>query len=172
MKMNRYVFDLDNTLVYTDLLNNESYNYALRMHGINWVSGKIRITRELVSQIYPNIVKLELDEIIRLKQDYFVQNMHKIELNKTLQKLLISANPDFCLLWTSADKCRTESILNFFELTNCFVSIFYSYKTDLKSDILRICDIMQCESSNLAIYEDSQITVKILRELNINVMQI
>lgn len=32
--MKRHVFDLDNTLIYTDLLNNDSYNYALNLLGL------------------------------------------------------------------------------------------------------------------------------------------
>ena len=50
--MKKYVFDLDNTLVYSNSLNNESYNYALRLLGKSYLTEIKRITRNVVFQKY------------------------------------------------------------------------------------------------------------------------
>ena len=68
--MRYYVFDLDNTLVFTDALNNEAYNFILKKFGLSEIQNVERITREVVFQKYPEVEKWK-DEIIVLKQKFF-----------------------------------------------------------------------------------------------------
>lgn len=69
--MKRYVFDLDNTLIYTDSLNNDSYNYALSLQGLAPINDCKRITRDIVFKKYPNLNNVQKNKIIELKQEYF-----------------------------------------------------------------------------------------------------
>ena len=70
----KYVFDLDNTLVYTNSLNNESYNYALRLLGKSYLTEIKRITRNVVFQKY-NLSVDEKKRLIEYKQNYFLKNI-------------------------------------------------------------------------------------------------
>ena len=58
--MVKYVFDLDDTLVATTALNNDSYNYALEKHGYLRITTRHRITRNELDYI----PKEKLNEII------------------------------------------------------------------------------------------------------------
>lgn len=71
--MKCYVFDLDNTLVFTDVLNNEAYNFVLKKFGLSEIRYVDRITREIIFQKYPCIEKLK-DEITALKQFFFYKS--------------------------------------------------------------------------------------------------
>jgi len=66
--MMRHVFDLDNTLIYTDSLNNDSYNYALKKLGLATINDCKRITRDVILSKYPEINSFQKNEIIELKQ--------------------------------------------------------------------------------------------------------
>ena len=132
--MIKYIFDLDNTLVYTDELNNEAYNYALKVLNKDTIDIDSRITREIV------FLKIKLNEdekktILKIKQEYFIENIKKLKLNEQLISFLKSQNPEDCILWTKADKNRVEAILNYFDLKKYFIWIFYSDKTNIINDI-------------------------------------
>ena len=120
--MIKYIFDLDNTLVYTDELNNEAYNYALKVLNKDTIDIDSRITREIV------FLKIKLNEdekktILKIKQEYFIENIKKLKLNEQLISFLKSQNPEDCILWTKADKNRVEAILNYFDLKKYFIWI-------------------------------------------------
>lgn len=158
----KYVFDLDNTLVYTDDLNNEAYNFALTTLGKKPLNNLSRITRDTVfMQI--SFSKEKREQLINIKQNYFRENLHKITPNFTLIKVLDSLNKEDCLLWTSAAQCRVEAILQYFHLKNKFKDVFFSTKSDLKRDIERICAYLLCKKEQLRIYDDNK---QLLQEIN------
>ena len=64
--MKKYIYDLDNTLVYSNYLNNYSYNYALKVKGIHPVNGYERITRDVIIKKYPELDDKLLNETIEL----------------------------------------------------------------------------------------------------------
>jgi len=79
--MKRYIFDLDNTLVYTDSLNNDSYNYALKKLGLASINDCKRITRDVILSKYPELNSFQKNEIIELKQKYFMNNLKRTSPN-------------------------------------------------------------------------------------------
>lgn len=166
----RYIFDLDNTLIFTDMLNSESYNYALSKHGLEPIKDCTRITRNIVINKYPNIGQIK--DIILLKQEYFVNNVQNTKPNKVLFKILQAQSYEFCYLWTSADVTRVQALLEFYKLNNAFNKIFYSSKKDLIEDIIRLCKLCECKSDELVIYEDNQYIIEKLRILNLNVIAV
>lgn len=66
----KYLFDLDGTLIHSDALNNDAYNYALEKFGYPQIfSPERRLTRKDLL-----FVKTEdLTNIIKLKQKYFTE---------------------------------------------------------------------------------------------------
>ena len=151
--MKRYVFDLDNTLVYTDKLNTEAYNFALMQIGRKPIENVQRITRNVVLSHYA-LDENEIHDLIALKQKFFAQNIKKVCINREMVSFLRKLDPEKCILWTRAEQSRTECILEEFELKNCFLNILYSSKTDIAKDIRAICEIFQCQQEDLRFYDD------------------
>lgn len=162
---NRFVFDLDNTLIMTDELNNTSYNYALFKLGILPISEHTRITRTVVFAQYPNLTELQKNQIVKLKQDYFMDNIHSTKSNKSLIYLLKQKGAQYCVLWTSADKNRVCSLLRHYRIENNFISIIYSSKQIISDDILKMCNTLDCTPKQLFFFEDDENIVNNLRLL-------
>ena len=78
------VFDLDNTLIFTDSLNNEAYNYALKQLSFNTIHNYKRITRAVVFDRFPNISNENRNRIFELKQKYFIENLDQTTPNKSM----------------------------------------------------------------------------------------
>lgn len=166
--MQKYVFDLDNTLIYTDRLNNDSYNYALKCQGLSPINGKQRLTREIVFRNYSNITDLQKSEIINLKYEYFINNLHITEVNECLVKLLKSQEKNDCILWTSAEDKRVRALLGYYNMNNLFKDIIFSSKTDILNDVEKICELYSCKLNQLLFYDDNLRVIKELELLNLN----
>lgn len=156
----RYVFDLDNTLVMTDNLNNTAYNYSLSCMGFQPIIGVQRITRKEIFNSIPNLTPSQKKQIVELKQNYFIKNINDTVLNLDLYSLLKSIDSNHCILWTSADVKRTTAILEFYNLHKNFKTVFYSDKQDIEYDIMKICNIFSCSLSQLVFFDDNEDVLK------------
>lgn len=168
--MERYVFDLDNTLIYTDLLNNRSYNYALNHHGLMAINDYKRITRDIVFKKYLNLNDVQKNRIIELKQDYFINNLQSTIPNTPLLKVLKSHKIQFCILWTSANKIRVKALLEYYNIYNAFKHILFSNKINVPRDVVRICGFLRCNPGHLVFYENNCEVISGLQRLNLNVI--
>jgi len=171
-KNKRHIFDFDNTIMLTDVLNNEAYNYALETVGLKPITDRKRITREIVFHEHSEIDEQQRAKIINLKQMYFIENLSKCIPNASMMRLLKEQNPERCLLWTSAEKVRVLSTLNYYSIQDSFKAFLYSNKTDLRHDIRKICEIMKCDISDLVFYEDSHKTINYLNEVGAKVISV
>jgi phosphoglycolate phosphatase-like HAD superfamily hydrolase len=170
--MNRYIFDLDNTLVYTDSLNNDSYNYAFKQLGLATINDCKRITRDIILSKYPELNNLQKNEIIELKQKYFVNNLKRTSPNTSVVQVLEDQNYELCILWTSADEARVFALLEHYKIYNRFKKVLFSSKLEVIKDIEKICEILECRFEHLIFYEDNQRVIKDLRQLNLNVIPV
>lgn len=161
--MYKHIFDLDNTLVFTDELNSEAYNYALVYYGKEPIHDVKRITRE---DIFTRVELTETEKVnvVKIKQNYFLNHIEKIKKNENLFKLLINIKPADCTLWTSAEKCRVEAILNYLKLKDSFSWVYFSTKTNIKDDLENICQYFKCSKLKLKFYENDS---RVLNELNL-----
>ncbi len=166
----RYVFDLDDTLIMTTELNNTSYNYALTKLSIPPIIASTRITRDVVFNNYSNLTELQKNEIVKLKQFYFMENIHCTRPNTRLIELLQSKNAEHCVLWTSADKNRVKGLLMHYKLENHFITIMYSSKQKLNEDIIKICNVLNCTKKQLFFFEDDANIINELRLLGQKVL--
>ena len=156
----RYVFDLDNTLVMTDNLNNIAYNFALSYMGFKPIFGIQRITRKDIFSIMPSLTISQKKQIIELKQNYFMSNIKDTVLNIEICSLLKSFDSNHCILWTSAEMNRTMALLDFYCLDKSFKTVYYSDKRDIEYDVLKICNIFSCNLSQLIFYDDNEDVIK------------
>lgn len=170
--MKGYVFDLDNTLIYTNLLNNNSYNHALNSVGLESIVDCKRITRDIIFSRYPNLNSIQKNIIIELKQRYFINNLKYTFPNKPLIQILENKNPKLCILWTSANKSRVLSILDYYKIRNEFKVILYSNKNQVIYDIVKICESLECDLKDLIFYEDNQRVIEELKKLCLNVISV
>lgn len=165
----KYIFDLDNTLVMTNLLNNAAYNFALDTLHLSPITIHTRITRKVVFETYQNLSDCQKKEIVRLKQNYFNCNLHLSQPNCKLLKFLKSKQSSHCILWTSADVDRVRNLLEYYNITNNFILLLYSNKFDVGIDVEKICDTFNCSSKKLFFFEDEEDVVDKLRLLELRV---
>lgn len=166
----RHIFDLDNSLIYTDALNNDAYNFALNMLGITQIVDCKRLTRDVIFTKYPDLNNHQRNKIVELKQKYFVNNLKLTIPNKSLLKVLEVQNVERCILWTCADKARVLAVLEYYKINNAFKKILFSNKVEVMKDIETICEILECNVDNLVFYEDNQRVIQDLKLLNLNVI--
>lgn len=147
-----YVVDLDDTLVCSTMLNNDSYNYALECFGYNRLTTNERITRERLDFVDDVLIK----DIILLKQYYFIQEWlpYRVIINKLLLNKLSIYKKENCYLWTKADKNRAFKILSYCNLNNYFKDIIYDDKSNFESSILKLRKVTN--SNRFIIYENNR----------------
>lgn len=170
--MKRYVFDLDNTLVYTDKLNNDSYNHALNLFGLSPISYYKRITRNVIFEQYPSLNEVQRSEIIAIKQMHFINNLENTHPNAELIKYLKSLPVDLCVLWTSGEETRVMAVLEYYQLKYSFRRVVFSDKADLEDDLQRICREFDIHSEHLVFYEDNKCLIEELQKLKVNVVPV
>lgn len=166
------MFDLDNTLIYTDSLNNDSYNYVLNLQGFPPINDCKRITRDIVFNKYTDLDIIRRKEIIELKQEYFVNNLSNTTPNISLLQVLEAQNVEFCMLWTSAEETRVLAILEYYNISNAFKKILFSNKAKVIKDIEKICEFFECDLEHLVFYEDNLRVIQDLQKLKLNVCPI
>lgn len=152
--MRYYLFDIDGSLFFSDELNKESYNYALRKFGYEGISCCGRLTRSIVKRRYPRMSRCDFDKIVAAKQGYFAENISSLRENKVLLDLLKIIGPGQSSLWTSGSKERVERILRAFSLEDSFSRKFYSLKQDIPKEVSRICTALQCAKENISVFEN------------------
>lgn len=170
--MKWYIFDLDNTLIYTDSLNNESYNFALKYKGLTTIKTCGRVTREIILECYPYIRDEDIKEIIDIKRRYFNSNLDKTILNILLEEVLKSQENHHCILWTSAEKERTWKLLKYYDMDSLFNYVIISDKKNIINDIKFICDLAECDLKELIIFEDNLVVIEELENLHVKVINV
>ena len=160
--MKIYLIDLDNTLVYTDELNNEAYKYAIKKLDlvlVNNITYKDRITRNDIFKYYPKLDKQRIGQLIEIKQEYFINNVNKLKLNKILFNFLNSIHFKQRILWTAAEEKRVKSILKHYKIDNFFYDIIYTKKINILDDIDYICKKNNYNKKDL-VFCDNDIKIK------------
>ena len=148
-----YVVDLDDTLVSSTQLNNDSYNFALEQYNHKRLPTNERITREKLNFIDNSTRKA----IITLKQDYFTKSWlpYRVVLNKALIEQLIINQKSNCFLWTKADKNRANKIIDYCKLDKYFKNVIFDKKENFNKSILRLSNIVK--SKQFIIYENNSL---------------
>lgn len=171
----KYVFDLDNTIIYTDYLNYESYKFALVEYLDHEALLKLpknkRITREYIytNFSYLGLTDADYTKIINKKQNYFIKHIEKTSPNLKLIKFLNLQKKEDCILWTSSNKERALSILEYYNLEDAFLTKIFSNKANIEKDILNITEKFCCDKKNLLIFEDDIKNIEKLKYLSVKV---
>lgn len=168
-----HILDIDNTLFFTNDLNNKAYIFALSSLGLKALTPCKRITRTVVASWYPSLTNTEMNDIIRMKQTYVSENLHLISINVDLHQLLREVGPNMVGLWTAADPIRIKKILDHNNITN-YTCIRFSDKSqdDICHGIQEFCHVFHCEKDQLCFYEDDKNVISFLQSHNVQVVEV
>ena len=168
-----HILDIDNTLFFTNDLNNKAYIFALSSLGLKVLTPCKRITRTVVASWYPSLTNTEMNDIIRMKQTYVSENLHLISINVDLHQLLREVGPNMVGLWTAADPIRIKKILDYNNITN-YTCIRFSDKSqdDICHGIQEFCQVSHCEKDQLCFYEDDKNVISLLQSHNVQVVEV
>lgn len=146
----KYLFDLDETLIHSDSLNSDAYNYALAKCGYPRIEDCLRLTRDSL-QFIPTT---DLKKIIRIKQNYFTRSWlpYRIVLNTVLLQRIRGYGKKNCYLWTSASKQRALSVLRRCKLKHFFNRILFDKTTNISASMQKLKG--QLHSDKFIIFEN------------------
>ncbi|MBL7759851.1 MAG: HAD hydrolase-like protein [Sediminibacterium sp.] len=123
-------FDMDGTLVDTNLSNFHSYKKAIRFvtnsdYDLTHNPEK-RFNRSALKNVIPNLTEKEYEKIIQKKEKYYEDFLHENKLNKKISDILFKySKTNKTVLVTNCRKGRALATLNYFGLTDKFAHIFY-----------------------------------------------
>ena len=124
-----FVFDLDDTLIGTNVVNNNSYRDAIRkVADIDVViSSEQRFTRENLSSILKGLPEDQISAIISEKEKIFFQNIDASILNKDLCAILriLYLCGNETILLTNSRKTRAMQLCSYYSLSKYFHKQYY-----------------------------------------------
>ncbi len=136
-KDNILLFDMDGTLVDTNLANFLSYKTAL--DSFYKLKKKIkynpnqRFNRKTLKTIVPNLSENKYQQIIQLKEKNYKKYLHKTKLNKKTTNILIKFyKTNRTVLVTNSRKDRALMTLNYHNLTDKFDDLIFRQNLDNK----------------------------------------
>ena len=122
-------FDMDGTLIDTNLANFLSYKKAIHVvtkitHDLKYNSDK-RLTRNSLRNVVSNLKDAEYEKIIQEKEKYYQDFLHEIKLNKSIANILFKySKTNKTVLVTNCRRDRALTTLNHFGLADKFTEIF------------------------------------------------
>ena len=130
MQKKYFIFDLDNTLVKTNRANNKSYEEAIKnVLGIKlqFKNKTSRFTRKNLTDISPQIATSQISEIIKCKEEIYIQHIHETILNVQLVKclMLLKDMGEETILLTECHKERALQLCNYYNLGELFSHKYY-----------------------------------------------
>jgi beta-phosphoglucomutase-like phosphatase (HAD superfamily) len=135
-----FFFDMDGTLVNTDFANFLSYQSA-----INTVFGTVndiefypneRFNRTVLKRDFPNLNEKKYNDIVRLKEHYYSENLSQTKLiNETYKILEKYSKSNTTVLVTNCREERAVITLNYHNLIDKFTHIFFRTSIDKDSYI-------------------------------------
>ena len=137
-----YVFDLDNTLIKTNMANNLSYKEAIKdVAGVDVsVNAKHRITKDSLRKYLKDIPQAVINRVVAEKDSCFAKYIDKTVLNVNLFRLLkvLSECGKETILLTNSRKKRALQLCCHYDICRCFTNMFfYEDYTGSKYDFLK-----------------------------------
>ncbi len=166
----KHIFDLDNTLVYTNQANNDAYNSALRQAGLKPIRGVDRITRETVRRVYRHLTGEQIQKIITNKRTLYC--VQKTYVNHRLLRYARKQGVENCFVWTSADCGRAFSVMEHHGLHRYFSDIYFSEKRNIVQELEDLTRHFCLEPQDVVIYEDTDTYIEELRQGGVEVVDV
>ena len=125
-----FVFDLDNTLIKTNMANNLAYKDAVkRVLKLDLpITNKVRLTREKLCAVLAPLSSEDYYEVIENKEKIFPTYIGKTSLNKSLVSILKTLYLNGCetILLTNSHKQRALQLCSYYNIGQYFYSFFFN----------------------------------------------
>lgn len=154
-----YIFDLDNTLIYTDFANNIAYREAVKnIIGADLEICCSRITRDSIAMLFPNLSATEMSKVIQEKEHQYEKHINKTILNTALVDVLkyMKGKNMSSILLTYSSKHRAEQLLRFHGISNLFSAKYYKEDYEGKSKYKYATTTLGLNGSDIILFENEQ----------------
>lgn len=136
-----FVFDLDNTLVETNIANNLSCMEAIKevLNEDFCFDSKQRFTRDKLLAFFPGVSQTEYNDIIAIKKEKFNSHIAETTLNTNLVRILKVLSHHDCetILLTHCRRERAMSICSYYNIAKYFTALyFFEDEIRTKYDVL------------------------------------
>ena len=158
------VFDLDGTLIDSDLANFLSYK-AAAMHVLSCqvkmnFDPDIRITREKLAKIIPGICDIQLARIVAQKERMYPQYLSKTTVNMQLVDIIERSKRKELILATNGRRSRADMLLDHHGLTDKFVGKIYWDAEDQRDKYMRLGPGTLKEDRSIVVFENDTNDIK------------
>ena len=153
------VFDLDGTVVNTDMVNYLAYKEAIQqIIGLDLLithSKDERFTREKLISTIDNLTDLQYENIIEMKNGIYQKYLPMSKVNACVIGVIEKySNNNKIILATSSRKNRAEMVLQHHGLTNNFDYIFFKEDYNQKSKFLHVVNYFGVSVSLIFVFEN------------------
>lgn len=152
------VFDLDGTLVDSDYANFLAYEDAvthiLSKHIKLDFSQSIRITRESLKELIPNITDKQLNDISSYKERIYYKYLSKTKVNSKLIQIIAQFQGKEFVLATDSRRCRAELLLNHHGLIGKFSRKIFRDDEDQRDKYARLMSVIPKERTPIFVFEN------------------
>lgn len=170
------VFDLDGTLVNSDHANFLAYKdavmYVLSKSIEIDVTQGIRITREVLEKLIPNITGKQLEEITSHKDRVYHQYLSETSANSQLIEIVACSQGKEVVLATNSRRCRAEMLLNHHGLMEIFCRRIYKDAEDQRDKYVRFMAKIPKEGMSLLVFENDRSAIESAIACGIGIDQI
>jgi beta-phosphoglucomutase len=161
---NTLFFDMDDTLIFTNVANFSAYRDAIKTITAIDIStfldpSKDRVNRENLLFILPRLTQLELDKIVLLKEKLYPNYLPETKINKdVLEPLLNYCMSNDTVLVTNSSKSRALLTLKYHNLTSKFSHCFFKEKNKLDK-YQNVFSSMAISPNNVIVFENEPIEI-------------
>ena len=153
------VFDLDGTVVNTDMVNYLAYKESIQqIIGLDLPiahSKDERFTREKIFSITDNLTDLQYENIIELKNDTYQKYLPMSKVNycviAVIEKYIITNK---IILATNSRKNRAEMVLHYHESTKIFDYMFFKEDYNQKRKFLHVVNYFGVSANLIFVFEN------------------
>jgi beta-phosphoglucomutase-like phosphatase (HAD superfamily) len=159
------MFDLDGTLVNTDMVNFNAYKEAiLQIMGLDLEllhNKDERFTREKLYSIIGDLSDLQYKNIIEMKNCVYQKYLPKSKVNGCVLGVIERfANTNKIILATSSHKDRARTVLRYHDLINIFDHMFYKEDYNKNNKFLHIMNYLNVNPDIIIVFENDNDEIK------------
>jgi beta-phosphoglucomutase-like phosphatase (HAD superfamily) len=153
------VFDLDGTLVDSDVANFLSYKAAAlhvlssQMNNLEF-DPDIRMTREILAKCIPNANNEQIAQIVAGKEIVYKQYLPRTILNVLLADIIERSRNKEMILATNSRKSRADMLLAHHKISDKFTLKVYRESEDPRDKYTRLIPRLLKENRSIAIFEN------------------
>lgn len=157
------LFDLDGTLINSDLANFLSYEAAvssvLSIKSEMIFNPNKRTTRETIKSEFPSISHKKLSQIISEKERLYCKFLSKTILNTNASCILKKSNGKEIILATNSRKSRAEMLLAHHGISKMFTRKFFKEDLNTRNKYQKIFSKISIDNIPIVIFEDDPLDI-------------